>query len=146
MKKRCPQAAILILTMYRNEALLLQAIQSGADGYLLKEAELETLIQAVRTLAGGQSYLDRTITPALLKRLQSASPSPPPIGLSASEIETLRLLALGWTNRQIAAHLGLAEKTVRNRLTGIFRKLGVQNRSAAIRYALKQGLIDPDIT
>ncbi len=143
LKSFCPQARILILTMYRNEALIYQAVQAGASGYLLKEAEMSELVNGIRLVARGEAVLDPAITPQILNHLrgrgEAASQS---VALQPDEIELLRLLAMGWSNRAIAGQLGVAEKTVRNRLTRLFRKLGVENRTAAARYAIQQGISD----
>ncbi len=145
LKSFCPQARILILTMYRNEALIYQAIQAGASGYLLKEAEMTELVNGIRSVARGEAVLDPALTPKILSRLRGESEAAPPsVALQPDEIELLRLLALGWSNRAIAGQLGVAEKTVRNRLTRLFRKLGVENRTAAARYAIQQGISDMD--
>lgn len=145
LKTACPEAHILILTMYRNETLILQAIQSGASGYLLKDTELSELLAGIRAVAQGQAVLDSAITAKVLTRLrESSTPISSPLPLQADEIELLRLLALGWGNRDIAGQLKVAEKTVRNRLSRIFRKLGVKNRTAAARYAIQHGISEVD--
>jgi len=136
--RACPETRILILTMYRNETLILRAIHAGASGYLLKEAELADLVQGIRSVAQGDAVLDPAITDKVLRVLQEDAAPPPPHGkLSPHEIEIVRLVALGWSNKEIAAHLCLAEKTIRNRLSRIFRKLGLRNRTEVAYYALK---------
>ncbi len=139
IKRACPETRILILTMYRNETLILRAIHAGASGYLLKEAELADLVQGIRAVAQGDAVLDPAITDKVLRVLQedAAAPPAPHEKLSPHEIEIVRLVALGWSNKEIAAHLCLAEKTIRNRLSRIFRKLGLRNRTEVAYYALK---------
>ncbi len=138
-----PQTAVIILTMYRRDDYVLAAIQAGASGYLLKEVELDELLAAIRAVAQGDAVMD----PAIAGRVLDALRRPPAKAkndspLAERDVEILRLLAEGLTNQEIAGRLHLAEKTVRNRLTQIFRKLGVENRAQAIVYAHRKGLLD----
>lgn len=106
---------------------------------------MDELVNGIRSVARGEAVLDPAITPKILTHLRGDGVVfPQSVSLQPDEIELLRLLALGWSNRAIAGQLGVAEKTVRNRLTRLFRKLGVENRTAAARYAIQQGISDMD--
>jgi DNA-binding NarL/FixJ family response regulator len=110
---------------------------AGASGYLLKEVGAATLVKAVQAVAAGRSLLDPGVTAQVLDRLRGAVRSNEP-ALTERERRILELIAEGATNREIGAHLFLAEKTVRNYVSGLLAKLGVQRRSEAAAYAARQ--------
>lgn len=127
---------VLILTTYDTEADIVAATQAGAMGYLLKDAPEETLHEAVVKAARGERTLAPEVAGALMNRL-----SKPREALSAREIEILKALESGATNRQLAATLFISEATVKTHLVHIYQKLGVDNRTAAITEARNQRLI-----
>jgi len=132
-------ARVLFLTSYPEEDTVLAAVFAGAHGYLLKEIGGDTLVRAVRTVAGGQSILDTAAARAIVEKMQSLS-APGTAGegksLSPQEKRVLALVAQGSTNKEIAAALGLSDKTVKNYLGNIFQKLHVHRRSqAAVIYS-----------
>ncbi len=136
-----PNTGIIILTMYRRDDYVFEAIKAGARGYLLKEVELDELLEGIRAVARGEAIID----PAIANRVLAAFRKPEPkqeqeSSLTERDLDILRLLAKGSTNQEIADQLHIAEKTVRNRLTQIFRKLHLENRSQAIVYALQEGI------
>lgn len=141
-----PQTGIIILTMYRNDELVFEAIKAGVRGYLLKEAELDELLAAVRSVARGEAAIDPVIAGRVLdqirqpKAIKNASE---PI-LAERDVEILRLLAQGLSNQEIASQLAIAEKTVRNRLSLIFSQLELKNRTQAALYAMRHGLTQSD--
>lgn len=140
-----PETRVIILTMYRRDDYVFEAIKAGASGYLLKEVELSELLEAVRAVARGEAVVDPAIASRLLAEFRSASgpaKPDPEDRLAERDIEILRLLAQGLSNQEIADQLVVAEKTVRNRLSLIFRQLHLKNRTEAALYALRQGLID----
>ena len=138
-----PQVGIIILTMYRRDDYVVEAIKAGASGYLLKEIELDEVLSAIRAVAQGQAVMDPTIAGRVLALLRQPSiPKLTNTQLSERDTEILRLLAQGLTNQDIADHLSLAEKTIRNRLSLLFRQLHLENRTQAVLYALREGLID----
>jgi DNA-binding NarL/FixJ family response regulator len=141
-----PETGVIILTMYRRDDYVFEAIKAGARGYLLKEAELEELIAAVRAVARGEAFIDPAIAGRVLAEVRPSQPAKqaPPPKLAERDIEILRLLAQGLSNQEIAGQLSISEKTVRNRLSGIFRQLHLENRTQAALYALRQGLVDGD--
>ncbi len=140
-----PDTRVLILTMYRRDDYVFEAIRAGADGYLLKEVELEELLAAVRAVAKGESVVSPAITGRVLAKLRTPGRPPASTGVPLPErdIEILKLLAGGLSNQEIADRLYLSEKTVRNRLSLVFRRLHLKNRTEAALYALRQGLVDP---
>jgi two-component system, NarL family, response regulator NreC len=132
-----PETQIVILTMQNEPVYARQAMRAGVLGYVLKEAADEELVEAVRRAAAGRSYLN----PRLGARL-AAEPSPgPPDGLSAREVEVLRLIALGHTNTEIAGQLYLSVRTVETHRSHIQQKLRLASRSELVRYALERGLV-----
>jgi DNA-binding NarL/FixJ family response regulator len=134
-----PETRVLFLTSYTDDDAVLATMFAGADGYLLKEIDEEGLIRAIESVAAGQSILDPAVKQRILTRMQSFSgPAVPQKGekLSSQEQKVLALVAEGQTNKEIAAALGLSDKTVRNYLSNIFQKLQVTRRSqAAAIYA-----------
>ena len=141
-----PKIGIIILTMYRRDDYIIEAIKAGASGYLLKEVELEELLAAIRAVARGEAVIDPTLATRVFAELRQPQPepTPPATELAARDIDILRLLAEGLSNQEIADQLAISEKTVRNRLSLIFRQLQLENRTQAALYALREGLVDPD--
>lgn len=136
-----PHIGIIILTMYRRDDYVFEAIKAGANGYLLKEVELDELLAGIRAVAQGEAVMDPIIAHRVLAELRRPpAKTKNKTNLTERDIEILHLLTEGLTNQEIADRLHLAEKTVRNRLTQIFRKLHLENRSQAIVYALREGL------
>jgi two-component system response regulator DevR len=134
-----PETRVLFLTSFADEDAIFATIFAGADGYLLKEIDEDGLIRAIETVAGGRSILDPSITQRVLARMKAhAVQATEQKGeqLSPQEQKVLVLVAEGQTNKEIAAALGLSDKTVRNYLSNIFQKLQITRRSqAAALYA-----------
>ena len=135
----------IILTTFDDDALMLEAIRLGAQGFLLKDVSLSRLAEAIRTVAGGGTLLQPAITERLLRAALSADTTFPsserPEPLSEREVEVLRLMTGGLSNREIAASLHMAEGTVKNHTSNILGKLGVRDRTRAVLKALELGLI-----
>ncbi|MBA2810635.1 response regulator transcription factor [Streptomyces sp. KM273126] len=135
LRSRMPDLACLMLTSFDDEEALLDSIMAGASGYVLKQIRGSDLVSAVRTVAAGQSLLDPSATTRLMARLrgeQSKEPEPDGLpGLTAREREILALIGEGLTNRQIGGRLYLAEKTVKNHISRLLAKLGVERRIQA---------------
>ncbi|GAA1088312.1 response regulator [Nocardiopsis composta] len=138
---------VLVLTTFDDDELVLRALRAGARGYLLKDVTLEELVGAVRALAEGDTLVQPTLTDRLLRTV-GASPEPDgfadlpaPEPLTPRETEILRLLAGGFTNREIADALFLAEGTVKNHVSTVLAKLGVKDRTRAVLRALYLGLL-----
>jgi DNA-binding NarL/FixJ family response regulator len=146
--KTKPAVGVIILTMYRQDQYVFEAIKAGARAYLLKDADSDELLRAIRAVAEGEALLDSAIALKMMdefRRLQRGAVGADGIThLTERELEILRLVAQGLENNEIGDQLGLSEKTIRNRLTTIFEKLHVNNRIQAALYALRQGLATLD--
>jgi DNA-binding NarL/FixJ family response regulator len=133
-------ARVLVLTTYDTDSYVLPAIEAGATGYLLKDAPRDELLKAVRAAAAGQSVLSPAVATMLVNNVRT--PPPPPVGpLSQRELEVLRLVAAGGTNRDAAKKLFISEATVKTHLLSIYNKLGVSDRAAAVGEGYKRGLL-----
>jgi DNA-binding NarL/FixJ family response regulator len=139
IRSRLPQVACLMLTSFADDDALLDAVMAGAAGYVLKQIRAPDLVGAVRTVATGQSMLDSRAAGQLMARLrgQQAQPEDPLAGLNPQEKRILELIGAGLTNRQIGERLFLAEKTVKNYISGLFAKLGMERRTQAAAYAAR---------
>ncbi|MGW5035323.1 response regulator [Streptomyces nigra] len=136
LRSQMPELACLMLTSFDDEEALLDAIMAGASGYVLKQIRGSDLVSAVRTVASGQSMLDPATTARLMRSLRAdpvETPSVPPEleGLSPRERDILALIGDGLTNREIGKKLYLSEKTVKNHISRLLAKLGVQRRVQA---------------
>ena len=127
---------VLVLTNYDSDADILNAIEAGASGYLLKDAPPHELIAAVRAAAVGESALAPVIASRLLDRMRA-----PQISLSSREIQVLDLVAAGRSNTEVAEELFVSETTVKSHLAHIFSKLNVNSRTAAVSAARRQGIL-----
>jgi DNA-binding NarL/FixJ family response regulator len=127
-----------MLTSFADDEALFAAIMAGASGYVLKQIRGTDLVGAVRTVASGQSMLDPKAASQLMARLRDASQKRDPLeGLTAQERRILELIGEGLTNRQIGQRLFLAEKTVKNYVSALFQKLGMERRTQAAAYAAR---------
>lgn len=135
----------LILTTFDDDVSLFESIRAGAKGFLLKDVSLEQLANAIRTLAEGGTMIQPTVTDRILKGLEGFEfdfeSLDPPDPLTERETEILRLMAGGYSNREIAAAFQLAEGTVKNHISNILSKLGVRDRTRAVLKAVELGLI-----
>jgi DNA-binding NarL/FixJ family response regulator len=135
----------VILTTFDDDQLVLSGLKAGARGYLLKDVSLEQLVEAVRTVAGGGSLVAPMVTQRLLAgvgRIQNQFSSlEQPDPLTERETEILRLLAGGYSNKEIANSLRVAEGTVKNHVSNILSKLGVRDRTRAVLKALELGIV-----
>jgi two-component system response regulator NreC len=140
MRQDAPMTAIVVLTMQNDPSFARQALQSGALGFVLKEAADDELLGAIRLAAEGETYLN----PRLGARLAAAPPEPsgPPDDLSDRELEVLKLIALGHTNSEIAGRLYLSVRTVESHRAHIQQKTRRSSRSELVRYALEHGLVE----
>lgn len=137
--------ATIILTTFDDDQLVLAGLKAGARGYLLKDVSLEQLVDAVKTVAGGGSLVQPVVTQRLLSGLQhmqnefASLDRPDP--LTERETEILRLMAGGYSNKEIANSLGVAEGTVKNHVSNILSKLGVRDRTRAVLKAFELGIV-----
>jgi two-component system, NarL family, response regulator DevR len=133
-----PDIACLMLTSYADDEALFAAVMAGAAGYVLKQVGSPDLLDSIRRVASGQSLLDPTITERVLERLRADPTDEPRLAsLSTQERRVLNLIAEGQTNRQIAASLYLAEKTVKNYVSSLLAKLGMERRTQAATFAAR---------
>ncbi len=141
-----PQSRILILTLHEGVSMLREAIGAGASGYIPKRAVDVELLNAIHCVARGEMYVHPSMTQALLKDM-SPQPSPPAgefAALTRREIEVLRLVAQGYTNRQIAKTLTLSVRTVDTHRANLMNKLGLNNREELVRYAIQHKLLNAE--
>ena len=136
--ERHPGIRVVALTASTDEARLTGVLRAGAAGYVRKDAEPETLLAAVRAVARGRTYIDPSVTRAMLQTGTATD------ALTARETDVLRRLALGLSNKEIAAALDVGEETVKTHVTHVLAKLRVDNRAQAIVQALKRGLVSLD--
>ena len=140
-----PDTQVVVLTTYAEDADILAALRAGARGYLTKDAGRVQIGAAVRAAAAGQSVLDPQVQASLLAAASRPEPastveSELPDGLTAREVEVLRLIADGLSNREIAQRLFVTEATVKSHINRLFAKTGVRDRAQAVQYAYRHGL------
>lgn len=140
LRERAPGTRIVLLTMERDPSLARRALDAGAGGYLLKDDAHLELIEAVRAVATGGRHVSPAVAAGLRRGGGDGGGGEP---LSPRETEVLRLLALGHTNREIAADLGISERTVEDHRAHVQQKLGLETRPELTRYALARGLLGP---
>jgi DNA-binding NarL/FixJ family response regulator len=138
IRSRMPQLACLMLTSFTDDQALFDAIMAGAAGYVLKQIRGTDLVGAVRTIASGQSLLDPEATSQVMRRMRDQAARADPLAeLTDQERRILQLIGEGLTNRQIGDRMFLAEKTVKNYVSALFAKLGMQRRAQAAAYAAR---------
>ncbi|WP_420641338.1 response regulator transcription factor [Candidatus Leptofilum sp.] len=144
LQRDYPEVAVVILTTYNEDDLMLRGLQAGAKGFLLKDTPRDTLLDTIQAAAKGESLLNADVMGRLLVHTQAGGkrPSiPKESPLTERELQTLRAVAEGETNKGIALQLGITERTVKAHLTSVYNKLGVDSRAAAIAIAAQQGLL-----
>jgi len=145
LKQNKPEIAVIILTTYNEDEMMLRGLQLGAQGYLLKDSDRDTLLNTIRAAARGESLFK----PDIVQRALAAQASPrstsiksqsgSPIELTPRELEVLQAAASGERNKEIAMRLGISSRTVKAHLTSVYNKLGVDSRGAAIAIAAQKG-------
>jgi NarL family two-component system response regulator YdfI len=144
LRQKGTPTAIVILTTYSEDDLILRGLQAGARGYLLKDTDRQTLLDSIRAAARGETLLTSEITDRLLSRTEPQPPAEPTVSgldLTERELQVLAAVARGERNKEIAVGLGITERTVKAHLTNIYNKLGVDCRAAAIATAARIGLL-----
>ena len=140
LRRRLPQARVIVLTSFAEDERLLPAIQAGAAGYLLKNVAPAELARAVRAAHAGEALIDPVIAARLVDAIAQPAGEPVPERLTAREQEVLALIARGYSNKRIALELGIAEKTVKTHVGHVLAKLGVSDRTQAAVHAVRMGL------
>jgi len=147
LKEKVPESRVLFLSMYQDEEYLRKVLAAGAAGYILKRAAGPELLAAIRAVDRGDVYLDPALTRMLVEEYlerglaEEPQEEPPPVSLTPRELEVLRLVAQGHTNREIAEILVVSVKTVETHKANIMEKLGLRTRAELVRYALRRGLL-----
>jgi DNA-binding NarL/FixJ family response regulator len=144
LKSQTPELRIIILTMFSEDGHVIRAVRAGADAYLLKNSESSRVVDAIRAVNRGESIIEPQLASKLLsefRRVSDIREEDTVGGLTTREMDLLRLVATGMSNKEIAQRLSLAESTVKNRLSLLFEKLDVKDRTQAAIYALSHGLI-----
>ncbi|MFL5581912.1 MAG: response regulator [Gemmatimonadaceae bacterium] len=149
MRQEAPGTRVLVLTVHEDGGYAERVLEAGARGYVVKRAAADDLVNAVRTVASGGIYLDPAVAPTVLGRLRGRRPgvhqpaaegaSAPSAALSEREMQVARLVARGFTNKEVATRLGIRTKTVETYKARITEKLGVRSRADLVRYALGRG-------
>jgi DNA-binding NarL/FixJ family response regulator len=143
IKAHAPDVDVLILSMHDDERYLFEALKAGASGYVLKSEADHDLVDAVRAISRGESFLTNAAQRSLVREWMADGAAGPAEPLTPREQEVLKLIAEANTNREIGAILHLAEKTVESHRANILRKLGMRDRVQLVRYAIRRGLIEP---
>ncbi len=145
LRERCPHTAVVILTTYNEDELLVRGLRAGARGYLLKDTGRQALFDTIRAAARGETLLRPEVVERLLSATQAplkpTSPRLNDAGLTERELEVLRAVAQGERSKEIGYRLGITERTVKAHLASIYNKLGVDSRAAAIATAAQRGLL-----
>jgi DNA-binding NarL/FixJ family response regulator len=143
IRDQAPDVHVLLLSMHDDERYLLEALKAGASGYVLKRAADTDLVEAVRAIARGNSFISPHAEGTLLKRMLEDPENDPTEKLTPREREVVKLIAEAYTNKEIASILNLAEKTVESHRANVLAKLGMRDRVELVRYAIRRGLIEP---
>jgi len=147
LKQECPEVKVLALTVYEDSGYLRKMIEAGASGYVLKRAVTEELVRAVRMVAAGGSYLDPTLVGEVISTYfnqDSSDGKSPESELSERESQVLRLIAWGYSNKEIGWKLNISVKTVDTYKLRLMEKLNLRSRTDIVRYALRQGWLQED--
>jgi DNA-binding NarL/FixJ family response regulator len=143
IKAHSPSTSVLLLSMHDDERYMLDAFRAGASGYVLKRAADADLIEAVRTVSNGGSFLSASTQGALVKEWIEHGDDQPRDPLTPRELDVVKLIAEAYTNRQIAEILKVSEKTVESHRANVLSKLGMRDRVELVRYAIRRGLVEP---
>ena len=142
IRAHVPDTRVLLLSMHDDERYFLEGLEAGAAGYVLKRAADTDLIGAVRTVAGGRTFLSDEAQRSLMDEWLEGGRAEPDDPLTPRELEVVKLIAEAFTNRQIAETLKLSEKTIESHRANVFAKLGMRDRVEIVRYAIRRGLVE----
>ncbi len=141
IKAQMPNIAVLMLSMHDDDAYFFEALEAGASGYVSKRGADADLIDAIRTVADGRTFLSSRTQQALMR--QWLNDGAPAEDLTPRELEVVKLIGEAHTNRQIADVLKLSEKTIESHRGNVLAKLGMRDRVELVRYAIRRGLVEP---
>ena len=141
--REMPHVGIIFVTMSQEDELVFRGLQAGGRGYILKDADPETMLRAIRAVAHGESLLGSTVAEKVMRQFAALPAKQAPLvdELTPREREVLTLIAEGLCNKEIAGELTISEKTVKNHINNIFSKLHLYDRSQAMLYAIRKGLV-----
>ncbi len=138
-----PGVKVLILTTFETDSQVIQALKAGASGYVLKDSSADAIVSSIVAVMSGEKVMASAVANRVLEMLSgTTTPKEFYDGLTNREIEILKLLANGMANKQIAYRLKISEKTVRNHVSNTYEKLGIYDRSQAVLYAVRKGLVE----
>jgi len=138
-----PQVKILILTTFETDSYVLQALRAGASGYVLKDAHIDSIVSSILAVISGERVMASAVVNRVIEMLSgNSTPKEFYDGLTGREIEILKLIAIGQANAQIARRLDISDKTVRNHVSNMYEKLHIYDRSQAVLYAVRKGLVE----
>ncbi|HVS29464.1 MAG TPA: response regulator transcription factor [Solirubrobacteraceae bacterium] len=143
IKAHAPDTQVLILSMHDDQRYVFEALRAGASGYVLKRGVDRDLVAAIRAIQRGEPFLTDAVEQALVREWLAGDGQAPAEPLTPREQEVVKLIAEAYTNRQIAEILQLAEKTVESHRGNVLRKLGMRDRVELVRWAIRQGLLEP---
>lgn len=139
-----PEIKVLILSTFDADSYVLQALRAGASGYVLKDSQPDAIVTSILAVVSGERVMANAVANRVIDLLTgNATPKDFYDGLTAREVEILKLLATGLANKQIARRLAISEKTVRNHVSHMYEKLQIYDRSQAVLYAVRKGLVEP---
>jgi DNA-binding NarL/FixJ family response regulator len=143
IRSYCPDTRVLLLSMHDDDRYFVEGLEAGAAGYVLKHSADADLIDALRTVASGRTFLSGRTQQSLMREWREGGLAEVDDGLTPRELEIVKLIAEAYTNRQIAETLNLSEKTVESHRGNVLSKLGMRDRVELVRYAIKRGLVEP---
>jgi two-component system NarL family response regulator len=146
LSREMPHAGVVFVTMFEDDESVIKGLQAGGRGYILKDSDPQTMLRAIRAVAGGESLLGPTIARKVMRQFSALDKGRSSLigELTAREMEVLQAIAEGLSNKEIAGKLGISEKTVKNHINNIFSKLHLFDRTQAMLYAIRKGLVKID--
>jgi DNA-binding NarL/FixJ family response regulator len=141
-----PHAGVVFVTMFEDDESVIKGLQAGGRGYILKDSDPQTMLRAIRAVASGESLLGSAVALKVLRQFSALDKGGSAVlgELTAREREVLQAIAEGRSNKEIAGKLAISEKTVKNHINNIFSKLHIFDRTQAVLYAIRKGLVKID--
>ncbi len=143
LHREMPHLGIVFITMFESDEFVFQGLQAGGRGYILKDADPETMLRAIRAVAKGESLLGPTIAQRMIRQMSAVDSAKGTLvdDLTQREVEVLKLIAGGLSNKQIGQQLAISEKTVKNHINNILSKLHLYDRTQATLFAIRSGIV-----